>query len=127
KAFCRYACLVGRVSGLYSMFSSTELRARDRELCRACATKDCFHGSAKGEACPTGQFLGAMETNTYCILCMECVKTCPENNVAINMRAWGADLLESKKARVDEAYLAVMMLSMSAFHGLTMTPVWERI
>jgi len=127
KAFCRYACLVGRVSGLYSMFASTELRARDKDLCRACATKDCFHGSAKGEACPTGQYLGAMDTNTYCILCMECVRTCPSENIAISARAWGADLVESNKARVDEAYLAVMMLSMSAFHGLTMTPAWDRI
>jgi hypothetical protein len=58
---------------------------------------------------------------------MECVKSCPHDNVAWNLRPPGADLLEPKRARVDEAYLAVVLLSMSAFHGLTMTPTWDRI
>jgi len=126
KAFCRYACLVGRVSGLYSMFASSELRPADRGVCRACASKDCYHGNASGQACPTHQFLGSMSTNTYCILCMEYVKSCPEDNVAWNARPWGADLLEPHRARIDEAYLCVSLLSMSAFHGLTMTPAWDR-
>lgn len=127
KAFCRYACLVGRVSGLYSMFASTELRAADRDACRSCGTKDCYRGNEHGIPCPTHQFLGSMDANTYCILCMECVKTCPEDNVAWNARPWGADLLESVRPRTDEAYLAVILLSMSAFHGLTMTLAWDRI
>jgi ferredoxin len=127
KAFCRYACLVGRVSGLYALFSATELRARERELCRRCTTRDCFRGNTHGEPCPTHQFLGAMETNAYCTLCFECVKSCPAGNVAWNVRPPGADLLESPRRRVDEAYLAVIMLALSAFHGLTMTPAWDAI
>lgn len=127
KAFCRYACLVGRVSGLYATFAASELRAADPGTCRRCAGKDCYHGNARGAACPTHEFLGAMRENTYCILCMECVKSCPEGNVAWNVRPFGADLLESIRPRSDEAWLAVTMLSMSAFHGLTMTLWWDRL
>jgi hypothetical protein len=127
KAFCRYACLVGRVSGLYSMFSSSELRAANRGACKGCVTKDCYRGNELGQPCPTHQFLPTMDANTYCILCMECVKACPEDNVAWNARPFGSDLVESVKPRIDEAYLAVIMLSMSAFHGLTMTLAWDKI
>jgi len=127
KGFCRYACLVGRVSGLYSTFASTELRAADLDVCRRCVTKDCYRGNEYGAPCPTHEFLGTMQENTYCILCMECVKSCPEDNVALNLRTWGADLLESVRPRKDEAYLAVIMLSMTAFHGLTMTLTWDRL
>jgi hypothetical protein len=127
KAFCRYACLVGRVSGLYATFAGSELRATNRDACRSCATKDCYVGNDRGAPCPTHQFLGTMRENTYCTLCLQCVKTCPHANVAWNLRPFGADLLESIRPRKDEAYLVLIMLSMSAFHGLTMTPSWNRI
>lgn len=127
KAFCRYACLVGRVSGLYATFASTELRAADRDTCKRCTTKDCYRGNDRGAPCPTHEFLGTMEENTYCILCMECVKSCPVDNVAWNVRPWGADLLESVRPQKDEAYLALLMLSMAAFHGFTMTMAWDRL
>jgi hypothetical protein len=127
KAFCRYACLVGRVSGLYAMFAATELRAQHPAICRQCSTKDCYRGNHKTDPCPTGQFLGAMRSNTYCTLCTECLKSCPKDNVAFNVRWPGVDLFDIRHPRTDEAYLAVILLSMSAFHGLTMTPVWTRI
>jgi len=127
KAFCRYACLVGRVSGLYATFAGSELRAADEDTCRRCTTKDCYWGNERGAACPTHEFLGTMRENTYCTLCLQCVKSCPEDNVAWNLRPFGSDLLESVRPRKDEAYLAVTMLSMSAFHGLTMTPTWDRL
>jgi len=125
KAFCRYACLVGRVSGLYAMFSSTEVRAIDRDVCRTCSGKDCYNGNEKGEGCPTGLFPAAITQNTYCIDCMECMKTCPEDNLALNARPWGEDLIEEGRPRKDEAYLALLMLAITGFHGLTMTPMWK--
>ncbi|MFQ5511153.1 MAG: heavy metal-binding domain-containing protein [Candidatus Krumholzibacteriia bacterium] len=127
KAFCRYACLVGRVQGLYAMLAGTELRRDDANVCRACVTKDCYHGNENAYPCPTHQFIGAMDVNTYCTLCTECIKACPEDNIVWNTRPVGADLLETSKVRSDEAFLAIALLSMSAFHGLTMTPLWVTI
>ena len=43
----------------------------------------------------------------------------------MNLRPWGSDLASPGKPRTDEAYLALLMLSITAFHGLTMTPVWN--
>lgn len=127
RAFCRYACLVGRVSGLYALFSASEVRPADRSVCRSCRTKDCFHGNERGDACPTGLFPGALRSNTYCIDCLECVKSCPSDNMRVNARPWGADLAVEGHARKDEAYLALLMLSITGFHGLTMTGSWRRM
>lgn len=125
KAFCRYACLVGRVSGLYSLFSGLELRVADPAACADCKTMDCYRGNDRGDGCPTHQFPKTMELSSYCTLCTECVKTCPSDNLAINLRPWGTDLVKAGRPRTDEAFLALVLLSMTAFHGLTMTPTWS--
>jgi polyferredoxin len=127
KSFCRYGCLVGRISGLYALFAPVEIRAKDREVCRSCLTRSCYHGNERGEACPTFQYLGSMEQNTYCIACMECVKTCEVDNVALQLRPWGEDLLKHQRPRSDEAYLALLMLALAGFHGLTMTAAWGTV
>ncbi len=127
KSFCRYGCLVGRVSGLYALFAGAEVRARDADVCRTCRTKECIKGSATAYGCPTFEYPGTMQLNTYCIQCCECIQACPHENMTINMRPWGADLAAKGKPRSDEAYLALLMLAISGFHGLTMTPVWRQL
>jgi polyferredoxin len=127
RSFCKYGCLIGRICGLYSLVAPLELRARDPELCKGCSSKDCLRGNERGYPCPTGQYLGTMQTNAYCTLCTECVKSCPEDNVAVNLRPWGADLRAAVRPRKDEATLALVLLSLTSFHGLTMTPTWTTL
>jgi YHS domain-containing protein len=123
KSFCRYACLVGRVSGLYALFSSIEVRATP-SACSGCGTVDCWKGNALGDGCPTFEVPRTMTLNTYCTMCAECFKTCPSGSMSLNLRPWAADLVVEGKPRADEATLALILLSMTAFHGLTMTPTW---
>ena len=127
QSFCRYGCLVGRVSGLYAMFSGVEVRARDTDICKDCKTKECIKGSETAYGCPTFQNPSKMNVNTYCIQCGECLQSCPHENMTVNLRPWGDDLAAEGKPRSDEAYLALLMLAISGFHGLTMTPVWGQL
>ena len=83
-------------------------------------------GSETAYGCPTFLYPGKLSTNTYCIQCMECVQACPHDNMAVNLRPWGSDLAVEGKPRADEAYLALLMLAITGFHGLTMTPVWQK-
>lgn len=125
KSFCRYGCLVGRISGLYANMAPVEVRARDLSVCATCTTKDCHTGNGVAYACPTGLNLATLNQNTYCTMCTECFKSCPSDNVALNLRPFGADIMQYPRPRTDEAVLAVILLALTAFHGLTMTPVWE--
>jgi YHS domain-containing protein/polyferredoxin len=125
KSFCRFGCLVGRVSGLYALFSGIEVRRRSGAVCQGCHGKECVRGSDTAYGCPTFLYPGKLSENTYCIQCAECIQACPEDNLAVNLRPWGTDLVSNHRWRADEAYLALLMLSITAFHGLSMTPNWR--
>ncbi len=127
QSFCRYGCLVGRVSGLYAMFGGVEVRSVDADVCQNCKTKECIRGSEEAYGCPTHEYPGKMDVNTYCIQCNECLQSCPHENMTVRLRPWGQDLAQQSKPRSDEAYLALLMLAISGFHGLTMTPVWGQM
>ena len=125
RAFCRYACLVGRVSGIYALFSPVELREKSQEVCRSCVSVACVKGSETATGCPTHLFPGHLRENTYCTLCTECIRACPHDNLDIGPRPFAADLLGPKKHRWDEALMAMVLLALTSFHGVTMTPQWS--
>ncbi len=126
-AFCRYGCLVGAISGMYATFGPLELRGRDRGICRDCTGRDCFRGNRLGNPCPTFQYLGGMEGSTHCLLCLECARSCPAGNVAVSLRPFGAELASLPRPRRDEAWLALVLVGLTTFHGLVMTPWWGRM
>ncbi len=125
RSFCKHGCLVGRIQGMYSMFAPVEIRADQLSICAKCKTKDCYSGNDKGNACPTSLTLPQLTQSTYCILCTECVRSCPHDNVAINIRPFATDLKRFKTVHLDEGWLALVLLILTSFHGLTMTPLWE--
>lgn len=136
RSFCRYLCPIGGMIGVYSQFSATELRCRDRAVCRECKTKDCLRGNALGYGCPVFEYPETMDTNTYCILCTECIKTCPKDNIAFNVRPLTEELVSSlapdrpnqgRARRMDEALMVLAILGITIFHALTMTPYWFKI
>ena len=126
KGFCRYVCPVGRVTGAYGTTGMLEIRRKETEICHDCKTKDCFHGNENGLPCPTFEFMGAMNENSYCTMCTECLKTCPHDNIAINVRAPIADLMGPHRRRMDEAWLLLSIFLITVFHGLAMIPLWTR-
>ncbi len=122
RAFCRYACPVGGFIGLYSQAAPVELRIKDKQVCVTCESKACYRGSEKGYGCPWDVFPGGLAKNSYCGLCMECVRTCPHNNIAVNLRACGADLA-TPSARMDEAFKGFVMLgSAMVYAGVLLGP-----
>ena len=122
RAFCRYLCPVGGFIGLYSQTAPIELRIKDKQVCATCVGKPCYNGSAAGYGCPWDVFPGGLTKNTYCGLCMECLRTCPHDNIAVNMRPFSADLAKPS-TRMDEAFKAFIMLgSAMVYAGLLLGP-----
>ncbi len=127
RIFCRYVCPVGGFIGLYSMIAPLELRVKDPEVCRRHKTKECYLGSENGFGCPWLVFPGSLKRNAYCGLCTECLKTCSMNNVALNLRPPGMDLLVPKERGLDEAYKAFIMSTCALLYSAILLGPWGKL
>jgi polyferredoxin len=123
RSFCRYLCPVGGFIGLYSQAAPIELRIKDKQVCVKCEGKPCYNGSQAGYGCPWDVFPGGLTKNTYCGLCMECIRTCPHNNIAINLRPFSADLAKPS-TRMDEAFKAFIMLGSAMIYAGVLLGPW---
>jgi polyferredoxin len=124
RAFCRYLCPVGGFIGIYSQAAPIELRIKDKQVCANCKDKPCYHGSSDGYGCPWDVFPGGLTKNTYCGLCMECIRTCPYDNIAVNLRPFSADLAKPS-TRMDEAFKAFIMLGSSMIYAGVLLGPWS--
>jgi len=72
RPFCRYACPLGAINGLFNAFSITTIR-RNETSCIDCKKCDL--------ACPVNLEPSKSKTiqSTACIRCMKCVEACPVN------------------------------------------------
>lgn len=127
RTFCRYVCPIGGIIGVYSMTAPLEIRNRDDEVCRTCKEKACFRGSEKGYGCPMFEMPQKMETNTYCVMCTECIKTCPNDNIGVNVRPFLTDLWQTKKLGFDVAAIVVILLGVTVFQTLSMVEPWNDV
>ena len=123
RSFCRYLCPVGGFIGLYSQTAPIELRIKDKQVCASCEGKPCYNGSAEGYGCPWDVFPGGLTKNSYCGLCMECIRTCPYDNIAVNARPFSADLAKPS-ARMDEAFKAFIMLGSAMIYAGVLLGPW---
>jgi cytochrome c oxidase assembly factor CtaG/polyferredoxin len=82
-SFCKYVCPIGQFNFVSSLFSPSELTVRSQGICASCETKDCIRGNEKQRGCELDLFLPQKVGNLDCTLCMDCVKACPHDNVAI--------------------------------------------
>ncbi len=66
-----------------------------------------------------------MDRSIKSITCLECLRTCPYDNMSIFLRPFARELKEIKKVKPDEAWFAVGLLGLTVFHGVTMFPSWK--
>lgn len=121
RTFCLFMCPVSGFQGLYANFSLCEVRSKDPEICKKHVPKTCVVGGEKGYGCPWMELPYEMNRNTYCGLCFECFKTCPYDNMAFNLRPFGADFLAERR-RTDDVYHRRGMDE--AFKALTMLGIF---
>ncbi len=123
RSFCRYACPITGLIGIYSMFAPIELRAKEKNTCKTCKEKNCNSGNENGYPCPVFEYPGTLEKNTHCILCTECIKTCRRNNLSFNIRSFAGDIAPIN-TRNDEAFFIFILFGVTIFQTLIMIRPW---
>lgn len=128
RSFCLYACPVSGFQGLYANWAACEVRVKDLEVCRHHIPKTCYVGNADGYGCPWMELPWDMNRNTYCGMCLECFKSCPYDNMVVNIRPFGTDLLAERRRTddvqhrrgLDEAFKSLTMIGVLFAFFMTM-------
>jgi hypothetical protein len=121
RSFCNYLCPIGGFTGLYAQAGPVEVRVKDADVCAGHAEKTCYN------ACPWGQYPLALKSSANCGLCMECLRVCPKDNIAVNLRPWGSDLGPKTKHRLDEAFLGLVMLASALVDSAVFLGLWGQL
>lgn len=123
RAFCSYICPVGGFSGIYAKTAPVEVRVVEPGICANHREKTCYHN------CPWGLYPVALRDSSQCGLCMECLRSCPSDNIAVNLRPFGTDLTAKQRgfrpsSRLDEAFLALVMLGSALAFSAVFSGPW---
>ena len=148
--FCKYVCPLGTFNFVYSTVSPLEIQVRRPDVCRTCVGKECVNGSyrpaslivvdqigADGEptathtngpdgvlGCGTLLFPPQMTSNLDCLMCLDCARACPHDNIGLFGRAPGAELgrAEAWPKRWDVSYMVIALAFMGLINAFGMVP-----
>ena len=84
--FCKYLCPLGTFNFTASTVSPFQITSRSQDVCRSCVGKECVNGSVETLGCGTELFVPQMRGNMDCVLCLDCARACPHDNVALALR-----------------------------------------
>jgi len=109
RAFCNHVCPVGHLLGLYALCSPFEWRAKDKDICAQCKTKECIdpkkYYSLVNRSCTSNLYPAAIQDNRRCLLCTQCLKVCPHGNLRFSLRKPLADFFKSIEINSAEFFL----------------------
>ncbi|MBN2133709.1 MAG: 4Fe-4S binding protein [Sedimentisphaerales bacterium] len=127
RAFCSYVCPVGHLLGLYALMSPFEWRAEDGSVCRSCRTKDCVTKKNQyrlaGRSCTSGLYPASITDNRDCLLCTQCLKACPQENLRFSARRPLADLVAGVDLRAAQAGFILVLSGFVVYEILSEWPV----
>jgi polyferredoxin len=128
NSFCMYVCPLGTFNFLYSTVSPLHITAKSLHTCRDCKGHECINGSATQQGCQLELFVPTMRGNLDCTFCLDCVKACPYDNVALAVRPPGDELFrQSWPNRLDLALLAILAAFLGIMNAFGMTPPVYRL
>ncbi len=109
RVWCRYLCPLGAINAIFAMPSVLELRA-NRHLClNRCREHVCFRGDEGQGGCPMFRHPFLVDNNRDCIMCAECIKSCNNSSIHLNLRLTPEELWDLDTPRRADSFLVVSL------------------
>ena len=90
RAFCRGFCPVGLLLSTYGRGAMLAVRSCGEGACVSCTDKDCRRQAIRdrldARSCPSLLNPVTLKSNTDCLVCLQCAKTCPSSNMGLFLR-----------------------------------------
>lgn len=136
RSLCSYVCPVGGVLALYARAAPTVMAVRATETCVTCTGRECVRGSEhwlhmalgrlrsalriRRHPCPVNLKVWEMEGAERCLLCFNCMRACPLDNVKLALRSPFSSVWNERYPRLSDTVLAAavmgfLLLSFSRF------------
>lgn len=140
RSLCAYLCPVGGMLGLYGRTAPLRCGVRDDVVCRDCEDRECVRGAVswltagfgrlkfslrmRKNPCPVNLRVWDMDGTDRCLMCFNCMRACPLDNVALFGRKPLASLwTESYPRFSDTVFLGALM----GFIFLTFSRFWPPV
>jgi polyferredoxin len=137
RSLCAYLCPVGGMLGLYGRAAPLTCGVRESEICRDCEERECVRGAVnwftagfgrlkisfrmRKNPCPVNLKVWEMDGTDRCLLCCNCMRACPLDNVALFGRKPLASLWTENYPRFSDT---VLISSLMGFIILTFSRFW---
>ena len=150
--FCKYVCPLGNFNFALLGASPTQITAINSSVCTSCEGKYCLNGreetastraplfgnrsehvllelpmagASQGSfpGCETDLFVPAINSNTDCTLCLNCVRACPYDNVALELRAPTFEAVHARP-KADWALFVTVLTWAGLVNAFAMTPTF---
>ncbi|MGE5655183.1 MAG: cyclic nucleotide-binding domain-containing protein [Actinomycetota bacterium] len=139
RLWCRYLCPIGGMNGMFAKLSMVELRSTQQVCGSQCHSFGCYKGSGatpvtfadalpnEGQAtagCPLYSHPAQLQDNRDCMLCMTCLKACPNRSTQLNLRFPASDLLDNHQGFWAEVALLLLLLGGVFMHHADRILAW---
>ncbi len=127
RVFCRYFCPLAGWLGTYSTVSMFEVRGNKRVCQTRCGDYTCYKGTERVPGCPMFLYPASMTTNAECMMCGNCIKSCENRGVQLNLRPPLQELWQNPKPTVALGLFALVISGVMLFHQFTKLPWWKAL
>jgi ferredoxin len=140
RSLCAYLCPVGGMLGLYGRTAPLRCGVREDEVCRDCEDRECVRGAVswltagfgrlkvslrmRKNPCPVNLRVWDMDGTDRCLMCFNCMRACPLDNVALFGRKPFASLWTESYPRFSDT---VFIASIVGFIFLTFSRFWPPV
>jgi transcriptional regulator with AAA-type ATPase domain/ferredoxin len=127
RLWCRYLCPLGKLGAIYSGCSIVEWRSNSSICNSTCKDNICYKGDTVTRGCPLYQGPFSLSSNQNCILCGNCVKLCPNDSPAFNLRIPGHELWASLKPEKVTTVFVPVILGTQIFRGIEHISIIQKL
>lgn len=114
RAFCRAFCPASALLSVYGRQTPVQLEMRDPSVCARCRTQDCVRAEHRyrldARSCPSLLRPFDRTASDGCVLCLQCAKICPHDNVGLGLVAGDAPIRRRGLLRPFEAAFVMVAL-----------------
>jgi len=140
RSLCAYLCPVGGMLRVYGRTAPFRCGVREDEVCRDCENRECVRGAVswftarlgrlkvsfrmRKNPCPVNLRVWDMDGTDRCLMCFNCMRACPLDNVALlGRRPFSSLWTENFPRFSDVALIAALM----GFIILTFSRFWPPV